>query len=151
MVAPRKIDKETAENDQWAIWNAAVDMLAMEDLDLFSSIQTTASLVFWYQAETMNGGHLQFFENRGSAEVPATIDALKKMSVPQIGDILQEAIRLWESKERPPLETVDDFVAEALEEEFADLDRRFYEADTDLQNALENYVLANRDEFVEID
>jgi hypothetical protein len=41
-----------------------------------SAEQRPAHLVFWYESEVQNGGHFQYFENRGTEHLAATIEAL---------------------------------------------------------------------------
>ena len=38
--------------------------------------QRRAHLVFWYESEMQNGGHLQYFENRGAEHLEETVYAL---------------------------------------------------------------------------
>ena len=58
--------REDTQRDPNLIWNQFTDFLAMSDIDHLDSAQRPAYLVFWYDSEVQNGGHLQFFLNRGS-------------------------------------------------------------------------------------
>ncbi len=48
----------------------------MEDYDDLSPEQRPAHLVYWYESEVQNGGHLQYFENRGTEHLAAAVKAL---------------------------------------------------------------------------
>jgi hypothetical protein len=47
------------ENDH-ADWNAFIQLLALTDYDELAPQQRAAHLVFWYESEVQNGGHLQY-------------------------------------------------------------------------------------------
>jgi hypothetical protein len=67
----RRLTQQQVDAQPFRIWNAYVDLLAMEDYHDLVEQQRPAHLVFWYESEVQNGGHLQYFENRQE-----TIDAL---------------------------------------------------------------------------
>jgi Domain of unknown function (DUF4375) len=62
----RKLSKSDVDAEPYCVWNAFVDLLAMEAYQDLTPEQRAAHLVFWYEHEVQNGGHLQFFENRGT-------------------------------------------------------------------------------------
>ena len=45
------------------VWNAFVELVALTKSQDLSEEQRPAHLVFWYDSEVYNGGHLQYFEN----------------------------------------------------------------------------------------
>jgi len=61
----RMLTKPQVDAEPFRIWNACVDLLATEDYRDLGKEQRPAHLVFWYESEVQNGGHLQYFENRG--------------------------------------------------------------------------------------
>ncbi len=62
-----KLTKSDVEEKPYCIWNAFVELLASHDYNELSPRQRAAHLVFWYESEVQNGGHLQFSENRSRA------------------------------------------------------------------------------------
>jgi len=49
------------------VWNAFVDVLAMEEYADLDPVQRIPHLCFWYDSELQNGGHFQYFENRNTS------------------------------------------------------------------------------------
>ena len=62
----RTVDRDAAEREPHLIWNAFVDLIAVESYEQLSPVQRMAHLAFWYDSEVQNGGHGQYFENRGT-------------------------------------------------------------------------------------
>jgi hypothetical protein len=62
----RTLTKGEVEKEPYRVWNAYVDLLAVEDHRDLVPEQRAVYLVFWYESEVQNGGHLQYFENRGT-------------------------------------------------------------------------------------
>jgi hypothetical protein len=54
----RKLSKREVESEPFQIWNAFIDLLAMEDYRDLNPVQRAAHLVFWYESEIQNGGPL---------------------------------------------------------------------------------------------
>lgn len=146
----RTLSKASVDADPGCLWNAVVNLLAMEHYEALSLEQRPAHLVFWYNQEVQNGGHLQYFENRGIERVGETIDALEQLGARPHRDMLIEALRRYESKDRPPIETVEEYVVTALEGEFEDLDDRFYRSELTLEACLERHLAQHTEWFVEI-
>ncbi len=61
------------------VWNAFVELVALTKYQDLSEEQRPAHLVFWYDSEVYNGGHLQYFENRRMQHLEETIEALRIM------------------------------------------------------------------------
>jgi len=72
----RSLSKQEVEAEPFRVWNAFVDLLTMEDYDDLSPEQRPARLVYQYESEVQNGGHLQYFENRHGASLSTTVKAL---------------------------------------------------------------------------
>ena len=105
----RTLSKNDFDSDHYCVWNAFVDLLAMEEYRDLTPVQRAAHLVFWYEHEVQNGGHLQFFENRGTEHLGETIDALGLLRAVSQQQILRDAGELWLSQARPRIETVEGF------------------------------------------
>lgn len=111
-------------------------------------MQKVAHLAFWYDSEVQNGGHLQCFENRGSSFVPETLEALKVLGAHCQRGILVRATVIYNSKPRLNFETVDEYVAEALEGEFEEFDDEYYSCQPEMTDLLERYFKRYRASFV---
>jgi len=132
------------------VWNAFVDILAMEDYDDLSPEQRTAQLVFWYESEVQNGGHFQYFENRGTELLAATIDGLGLLGALCQQQVLSEAGEMWLSHSRPHIQTAQEVCDAALEEQFEDFDSRFHSCSPSLQQTLETYLARHQSLFVRV-
>lgn len=146
----RKVDKAILEKEPYQLWNAFVDLLTTEEYDNLDEIQRIAYLTFWYDAEVNNGGHLQYFENRGTSHLADTINALKTLGAAAQAEILKEAGNLFLKKKRRPIKSVFAFVRAAKEGEFDEVDDKYYECEPSVQDLLEAYLEKNKDHFVEI-
>jgi len=145
---PRPFTKKQVEAEPFRIWNAYVNLLAMEHYENLSSVQRPAHLVFWYESEVQNGGHFQYFENRGADQLSATIDALGSLGATCQQQVLREAGELWLSRTRPRIQTPQEFCDTALEGEFNVFDSRFHACSPTLQACLEAYLSRHRSSFI---
>lgn len=146
----RSLTKDEVENEHWRVWNAYVDLLAMEDYDDLSPEQRPAHLLFWYDSEVQNGGHFQYFENRGTTRLAETVDALGKLGAACQQQVLQEAGKLWLSRPRIHPETSQDFCDIAMEGEMDSFDARLYACSPSVDEVLEEYLREHQSFFVHI-
>jgi hypothetical protein len=146
----RSLTKQEVAAEPFRIWNAFVNLLAMEKYERLSPEQRSAHLVFWYESEIQNGGHLQFFENRGTQYLTETIEALRLLDAPDQQQVLREAGSQWLSRSRPRIETAQDYCDIALESEFDSFDSRFHKCSPTLMQCLEKYLEQNQDLFVKV-
>lgn len=144
----RTVSRDDLTKNPKAVWNAYVDLLAMSDSSELNEAQRPAFLVFWYESEVQNGGHLQYFLNRGFGDVDETVQALQLLDAVEQAGILQQAADIWRSKASTAPTSVEEYVDEALEFEFEDLDRRFYECELELSTALENHLTEHESVFI---
>src|SRR5260370_42147470 len=72
----RTLTKQQADAEPFRVWNAYVRLLAGERHEDLSPEQRPAHLVFWYESEVKNGGHLSYFGNRGTEHLTAAIGGL---------------------------------------------------------------------------
>ncbi len=63
MVLPTKLSRQQLRDDPHLVWNTYVSILALSDSRELTPNQLDAQLVFFYENDVQNGGHLQFFEN----------------------------------------------------------------------------------------
>jgi hypothetical protein len=146
----RSLSKQEVVKEPFLIWNAFVDLLAMEEYEDLDEVQRIAYLCFWYDSEVQNGGHLQYFENRGLDMVSDSIVALNILGAVSQGEILKSAIDKLSAKPRKKLETVEEYVERALEGEFEELDETYYDSTPSVSDLLEKYLERNREHFVVI-
>src|SRR2546422_4928648 len=114
MTAPRMISRSLVAEKPYVIWNEFVDVLAMSDYGELSMKQRPAHLVFWYHSEVENGGHMQYFENRGTGRVEETIAALHRLGAPSHATVLARAATQFRSRQRSRIRSVDEYVDTAL-------------------------------------
>ena len=146
----RTLTKQEVQAEPFRVWNAYVDLLAMEDYHELSPEQRPAHLVFCYESEVQNGGHYQYFENCGTERLAATIEALGLLGAPCQQQVLREAGELWLNRSRPRVQTAQQFCDTALEGEFASFDSRFYACSHSLQHSLEAHLERHQEVFVSI-
>ena len=144
----RLLTKREIEVEPFRLWNAYVNLLAMERFEDLSADQRPAHLVFWYESEVQNGGHLQFFENRGSEHLAATVAALGTLGANCQQQVLQAAIKEWLSRLRRRIRTEEEFCETALNGEFDAFDRRFHACQHSLQERLETHLRRHESLFV---
>jgi hypothetical protein len=133
---------------EYLIWNAFIDIVALEDEANLTLLQKIAKRAFVYDSEVQNGGHQQYFENLRLTNYSEIVKSLMSMNAPTQADILQRAATLFQSKERPPIEGKFQYSEIALEGEFDKLDREYYEASPTLTELMKDYLIKNINEFI---
>lgn len=146
----RSLTKQEVEAEPFRVWNAYVNLLAMEDYHDLSPEQHPAYWVFWYEYEVQNGGHFQYFENRGTEHLAATIEALGLLGAACQQQVLREAGELWLSRFRPRVQTAQEFCDTALEGEFETLDSRLHACSPTLQQCLEAHLDSHQSSFISV-
>ena len=147
-MSPRTLQSSVANKEPWRVWNAYVDMLAVSPLESLDAVQRPAALVFAYESEVQNGGHLQYFENRREDRKEEVIESLELLGAGHHAGVLRAAVAVWQKKERGRIASAQGFVDEALEAEFAEFDRRFHEATVPLTSTLDHYLKRLQQHFV---
>ncbi|MFC5653590.1 DUF4375 domain-containing protein [Paenibacillus solisilvae] len=135
----RKINKELLDKKPYEAWNAFIDLIAMEEYKDLNQTQRTAHLCFWYDTEVQNGGHLQYFENKGIEKMDETIDALKVIGAAKQANILNQASATYSSKNRKKLNDIFAFVNEARCGEFEEYDNEYYNSEPTVTDLLGEY------------
>lgn len=122
----------------------------MEDYQTLTPVQRVAHLAMWYDSEVQNGGHLQYFENRGTGHLGETLAALDTIGAPCQRAVLEAAGTQRLSRRRPAIRTVREFVSRARRGENADFDARYHQCHPTTHQLLEVYLAAHFDDFVEL-
>jgi hypothetical protein len=123
-------------------------LLAVEDYRDLVPEQRAAYLVFWYESEVQNGGHLQHLENRGTVLLAATIKALGLLGAGCHQQLLREPGDVWLSRERQRIQIVEEYGKTGLEGELDTFDSRFHACSPTLQNCLEAHLKRHQSSFV---
>ncbi|MCF6317610.1 MAG: DMP19 family protein [Marinosulfonomonas sp.] len=101
-------------------------------------------LAYMYDSEVMNGGHLQYFLNRASDPFDETIAALDAIGATVFSSILKDATKRWQSQQRENSDTVEEYISEALEDEFRDYGGRFYSTKPEISKYIEDLLPINK-------
>lgn len=146
----RTLSIRDVELEPHRVWNAFIDLLATEEYDELAPVQRAAHLVFWYESEVQNGGHLQFLENRGTRHLVETIEALGQLRAFCQQQVLKEASGVWLSCDRARIATAEGFCVAAMDGEFAAYDLRFGQCDPSLEKRLGEFLNKHQSSFVAI-
>ena len=144
-----QLTKQEVEAEPFQIWNAFINLIA-DKYEQMSFEQRPAHLVFRYESEVQNGGHLQYFENGGAEHFAETIDALGVLRAVCQQNVLRDARAVFDSRERKPIHSVEEYCAVALEGEFDEFDRRFGLCSPSLEQCLEEHLKQHQSTFVKI-
>lgn len=157
MVQPLEVQRSRLKEEPFLVWNTFLQLLAESDFPDMSDTQAVAFLAFAYDGDVQNGGHLQFFEHRFNLFGPQlglvvtmTLDALADLGASRQAAILSEASRLYLSQDRARPCAAEEYCDPALEEEFGQLDSRYYDCAPDLNHYLEQFLEAHMEEFVKL-
>jgi hypothetical protein len=111
--------------DPYAVWNAFVDLIATSFDHELTPLQRSAQLVFRYESEVQNGGHLQFFVNSAGEYADETIAALDALGASAQARILERAVAQWKSVPRSEFVSLSEYSAMESKHEFIAFDREF--------------------------
>ena len=132
------VAKADLEANPHAVWNAFLDVI-IDPYRILTPMQRRARLAFLYHSEIYNGGHLQFFLNRGG-DSAKTVEALEALSAFPQAQILGQATTRWTSRPRPQRNDVFDYSAMARQGEFDDLDDAFYSCLVPIDDLLKQHL-----------
>src|SRR5262249_49681604 len=147
----RQLSKQLVAQETWARGKPFVDLRATGDFDALEPVPGGGFLVFWYDSEVQNGGHLQYFENEAGRRADEAILALQSMGGACQADILAAALLIWSRVDRTPPETVEEYIENALNGEFDDFDARYAECDPSVLMLLEGYLDRHETDFLEFE
>ena len=147
----RIVNRETIDADPYAVWNAFVNLVAMEKYEALNEIQKAAHLCFWYEHEVQNGGHLQYFENEGTLLVKQTLAALSAVGADFQRKVLEQAAEVFLRRPRETIETVEEYVDTALEGQFNSFDSAYYACRPEMPDLLRDYLAKHQDQFVRVE
>jgi hypothetical protein len=146
----RSLTHDEVRAQPYRVWNAFVNLLWMERYEDLSPEQRRAQLVIHYEGEIQNGGHLQYFEKKGTKHLSETIEALGVIGAAGQQQVLREAGAKWLSHPRKRIQTAQEYCDIALAGEFDSFDSRFYDCSPPLTQCLEAYLERHQDLFVRV-
>lgn len=131
-------------------WNSFVDLLAMEEYDDLTPIQQIASSLFWYDSEVQNGGHLQYVLNQGIEHLKLTLTSFKSIGNTPFHELLVKVLNTYNSLDFTEIEDIEEYIEEALEDHFGEIDDAYHSIEPTIHSILEKYLLENKNEFIVI-
>jgi len=146
----RKLKSAEVKKNPYIVWNAFIDLLAMEDESDLSEKQRIAHDAFWYDSEIQNGGHMQYFENKFKKDYSGIIKSLNLIGAKKQAKIFEKAVKQFTKKNRKIIETVKEYVEIALEGEYDKYDQEYGKVKPEMNEYLEKYLEKNKNEFIEI-
>jgi hypothetical protein len=146
----RQIKTSEIQENPYVIWNAFIDLIATEDYDDVTEVQRLAHLIFWYDSEIQNGGHLQYFANSSGQRAREAENALSALGMECQQSILNEALAYISETPLIEFESADDYVSAAQDEAFEAFDRRYYDCARQANEYLEAYLDRNLEYFIEL-
>jgi len=149
MILPT-ISSKQLETEPWLLWNAFISGISCDPKELAAE-QRAAALVFGYDSEVQNGGHLQYFENRGTTHLEETIAALGELGAYGQQSVLKEAAEAFLSSPHKRVAGPEEYLAAALEDQFGAFDVCFHACSPSLQVILERLLDKHRSNFVRLD
>ena len=149
MILPT-ISSKQLETEPWLLWNAFISVIARDPKELTAE-QRAAALVFGYDSEVQNGGHLQYFENRGTTHLQETIAALGELGAYGQQSVLKEATETFLGSSHKRITSPEEYVTAALDDKFGAFDTRFHACSPSLQVILERHLANHRNDFVRLE
>jgi hypothetical protein len=145
------VTKAMLDEASYAVWNAFVDLIANSFYQELTPRQRPAQLVFRYESEVQNGGHLQFFVNSEGEHLEETVAALDVLGAACQARVLAQAVARWNSAQRLSPEGLVDYVAEEAKREFRDFDDAFSnceDCEASLTKVLERHLAEHEDWYI---
>ncbi len=146
----RQISRQDLVNEPHLAWNSFIDVIATEAFEDLCDTQRLAQLVFLYDAEVNNGGHLQYFLNSAGERACETLRVLLEQGLRHQHSILEAALEIADSVSLSEIDSLEDYIAEAAEERFGQLDLRYYGHQSEVDTFLERYLDDHFNDFIEL-
>jgi hypothetical protein len=148
MVKPIRISRSKSKDPDLDATLALID-IACEDYEDLDSIQQVAHLALAYESEVINGGHLQYFHNRGTERCERTIEVLGQLGDHGHASLLTRAFERWTATHRTRPESIEEYHEVQMEMEFTDLDKEMFDSSQAISGFLDDYRKAHESHFVE--
>lgn len=119
-----------------------------KSLEPFSYPQRCVLAIMWYMTEVNNGGHSQFYSNSTGIVWEDAMNGFELIGLREAKEIIEESVKLFG---KPPSfdRSEREGALDLLDEDFNDLDSRFYTLDgeLDLTKRVADYIEANKMAF----
>jgi hypothetical protein len=148
-VIPLSVSRTAAAADPYLVWNTFVKLCFLGTED-YTPAQRIAHLAFLYDAEVQNGGHYQYFENKGLAAARETMLALDRLGARSLMSILEGAVRKYEeiNPEEHKVGSPEEFIEGALEGHYEDFDAAYSRCTPTLEEFLKTCLDSHFAEFI---
>jgi hypothetical protein len=144
----RDLSKKQAEKEPHLIWNAFIDLIAVEEESELTNKQRIAHHVFWYDSEIQNGGHLQYFENHPKLDYSEVIESLNKVGAHKQAEILKISSKVFLIADRKPISSASEYSEIDKNGEYDEYDSMYYNISHSINFYLEKYLDDNLNEFI---
>lgn len=119
-----------------------------KDLASFSFHQRAVFALMWYMTEVNNGGHSQFYSNSTGIVWEDAMNGFELIGLMEGKEIIEESARRFGA--RPSFDRTErENALDKLDEDFDDLDSRFYKLDStvNITDNIADYILKNKTAF----
>jgi len=101
------------------------------DLEPYSFHQRSIFAIMWYMGEVNNGGHYQFYTNSTGIVWEDAMDGFDLIGLDEGKQIIEESAKRFGNK--PSFDRTErENLLDSIDEDFNDLDKRFYKLDSEL-------------------
>jgi hypothetical protein len=142
------ISRADYEGEKWQRWNAFVDWATKTEAKGLPGKLRGLFMMFWYDSEVQNGGHVQFLSNRGFEFATKTIQALREHGLETHAVVLFHSVNEI-SKKSPDIRRFikkAEFINAAMSEEAQKADRDYSECRPPLIEYVEKYLEENKED-----
>ena len=117
------------------------------DLAPFTLPQRYVFAIQWYQAEVNNGGHCQFYDNPTGIVWEDAMNGFIAIGAKKNADIIKDsAARMGGKPSKDQVKRQEQM--DKFEQDFDELDTRFYESEEEMTELLFAYIEANSKDFI---
>src|SRR5207249_10029592 len=134
------IKRSDYESTPHLAWNAFIDLIS-DIREGMTPLQIDAGIIFLYESEVQNGGHLQYFDNHGSKRARLTAGSLGRLGAFCQQQILVNALELWDSVPRPQIKTAEEYSEIATVSDFHRFDHAYHQCRPSIQEHLKHLLM----------
>ena len=138
------------QHESWELRNALVDLAFLMPYDELSEMQRVLHLIMRYDSEVQNGGHGQYFANKGTEHLEELLQALQKVGANQQHDILKAASETTMPKRAKGIRGILGFVSYAEQNQKYDYDKQYYACKPSADELAIQFAKTNLDQFVKL-
>lgn len=145
-----QVSKSEYEKDPSARFRALVEYLGQNNSPQADRELELVRLAFFYDAEVLNGGHLQYFVNRGTNEAPAVLSALEAVGDLERAALLRSCLARVAASPLPRVESLGAYADLAAARSFRSEDTRYYEIRPELLQRIQDFITPKLSQLVEL-